>query len=125
MLTDRISDFLTRIRNAARARRESVTVKSSKVIRSIAQVLVARGFVAQIRPSETKGEMIVILLPSRADIELKRVSKPGQRIYVGFKDVKRVKNGLGLGIISTSSGILPDDEVRKRKVGGEYLCKVW
>lgn len=125
MLTDRISDLLTRIRNAARARRSTVTIRSSKMLRSIADVLARNHYVQAVHDGDTKKDMVIMLLPTRTDIELKRISKPGQRIYVGYQEVKRVKSGLGIGILSTSHGLLTDAQVRKQKLGGEYLCQIW
>lgn len=129
MLTDPIADFLTRIRNASRARNRELDVKYSNLRKSIATVLREKRFVESFEEvkndkSETTGLRIVLRI-DREPLELKRVSKPGQRIYVGYKDIKRVKNGLGIGLISTSHGILTDAQAREKKVGGEYMCEIY
>ena len=101
----------------------------SRMKRDIAQVLMQKRFIENFgeKPSESgKTTMLTVSLRTdREPLEVKRISKPGQRIYIGHKNMKRVRNGLGVGIISTSLGILPDDEARKKKVGGEYLFEIW
>lgn len=129
MLTDPIADFLTRIRNASRARRHELTVNSSRLIKSIAGVLAAKRFIAGMEegeaPNSAHKELRIMLRTDREPLELKRMSKPGQRIYLGYTEIPRVRNGLGLGIISTSRGVLTGEEARKEKLGGEYICEVY
>lgn len=127
MFTDPISDFLTRMRNASRARRKELTLRSSRLLKSIADVLVQKRFIeaADVDTTEKRTELKIALRTDREPLELKRMSKPGQRMYVGFEDIKRVRNGLGISIISTSQGVMSGDEARKAKLGGEYLCQVY
>lgn len=127
MFTDPISDFLTRMRNASRARRKELTLRSSRLLKSIADVLVQKRFIeaADVDTTEKRTELKIALRTDREPLELKRMSKPGQRMYVGFEDIKRVRNGLGISIISTSHGVMSGDEARKAKLGGEYLCEVY
>lgn len=129
MFTDPIADFLTRLRNAGSARRSYATVRASRMIKAIADVLAARGFiesVEEIQSEDAKNkELKINLKGDREPLELKRVSKPGQRIYIGHEDIKRVKSGLGLAVLSTSLGIISGEEAKKKKVGGEYLCEIF
>lgn len=127
MLTDPISDFLTRIRNASRARRKELTVRSSGIIKSMADVLIRKRFIEGMEeaPEEKTFELKIILRTDRDPLDLKRISKPGQRIYVGCKDIKRVRNGLGVALISTSQGVMTGEDARRAKLGGEYLCEVF
>lgn len=133
MYTDPISDFLTRVRNASRARKEKINMRYSKMIESVAQVLQKKGFVRSVnhqmrealRGNSMVKELVVTLYTDREPVELKRISKPGQRIYIGAEALRPVRSGFGIGIISTSKGIVADDFARKNKLGGEYICKVW
>lgn len=132
-VNDTIADMLTRIRNAGLARHETTQVPATKMTRSIATVLKAEGFIGEI---EEAGEGIktnlVITLKYKGRnrskpliSNLKRVSKPGLRVYSNNKDLPRVLGGIGIAIISTSSGIMTDRDARKQGVGGEVLCYVW
>ena len=130
MVTDPIADLLTRIRNAAMARHDSVTMPASKMKIPIAKILKDEGFIADY--SIIKGEpqrMIKITLKyidkQPAFIGLERVSKPGLRIYKGKGEIPRVFGGLGIAIISTSKGLLTGQEAWKKNLGGEVLCYVW
>ena len=94
----------------------------------MASVLAAKRFIENVEEvaAEGKSKELRITLPADRDpLELKRISKPGQRIYVGFKDIKHVRNGLGVALISTSHGVISDGEAREKKIGGEYLCEVY
>lgn len=132
-MTDTIADMLTRIRNAARAHHESVEVLSSRVNEKVARILVAEGYlqeVKRVKPKVGAGERLRIQL--RYDRErnpimsgLKRVSRPGLRIYVGCQEIPPVRRGLGVNILSTSKGIMVDREAQKAHLGGEILCSVW
>lgn len=127
MLTDLIADFLTRLRNASAARHRELFIPSSSLIKEIAMVLMRKRFVETMEEITDKKnpELKITLRTDRAPLELKRISKPGQRIYVKNRDIKRVRNGLGIGILSTPKGILTDSEAREQKVGGEYICEVY
>lgn len=129
-MNDPISDMLTRIRNANDARHDTVDVPYSKVKKAIADILVAEGFVAS---ADTLGEgthkTIRITLKYEGKTKvlqgLKRISKPGLRIYANVEELPRVLNGLGISIISTSKGIMTDKEARKQNVAGEVLAYIW
>ncbi|NJN75328.1 MAG: 30S ribosomal protein S8 [Synechococcaceae cyanobacterium RL_1_2] len=130
--TDTISDMLTRIRNACLVGHESTRVPSTKMTRSIAEVLKSEGFIESFEEiEESPRTFLVVTLKykgrSRDPIitTLKRVSKPGLRVYSRNKDIPRVLGGIGIAIISTSKGIMTDREARKQGVGGEILCYVW
>ncbi|HIK35317.1 MULTISPECIES: 30S ribosomal protein S8 [unclassified Thermosynechococcus] len=131
-VNDTIGDMLTRIRNANLARHQTTTIPATRMTRSIAQVLKAEGF---IRDFEEQGDGIkrhlVVSLKYRGKqrqpiiTALKRVSKPGLRVYANSRELPRVLGGIGIAIISTSSGIMTDREARKQGIGGEVLCYVW
>lgn len=129
---DTIADMLTRIRNATMARHQTVDIPSTKMTRSIAQVLKDEGFIADF--SETvdgiKRYLVISLKykdKTREPIirNLTRISKPGLRVYSNRKELPRVLGGIGIAIISTSSGIMTDRDARRRGIGGEILCYVW
>lgn len=131
MMTDPIADMLTRIRNGGAARHSAVAIGSSKIKRAIARVLHENGYLADVRVEAREGKP-VILAELRYEDDgnplidgLRRVSRPGRRVYVGAKDVPRVRNGLGIAVISTSKGVLSDAAAREASVGGEILCEVW
>ena len=131
MMTDPIADMLTRIRNAAKARHTETTCPASKLKLAIAHVLKQEGFVADVRPTEKDGHP-AIAIALRYDDEgkivmdgMRRVSKPGCRVYVGAKDVPKVRSGMGMAVLSTSKGVLCDRDARAQNVGGEVLCEVW
>ena len=127
MYSDPIADLLTRIRNAYKARKDALTVPSSKAKLSILKVLKDRKFIADFETKMSgKFEEIEIRLNEDVrDITLKRVSKPGQRIYVIAGSLKKVNGGLGLAIISTPRGVMSNDEATKLKLGGELICEVY
>lgn len=132
-MTDPIADMLTRIRNAARARHQKVSVPYSRVKENIAKVMVEEGYLKElkkIKAAEGGGDELVIQI--RFDREnrpiisgMKRVSSPGRRVYVGTQGVTPIRKGLGINILSTPRGILVDREAQKAKVGGELLCSIW
>lgn len=132
-VNDPIGDMLTRIRNACMARHQAVTVPSSKIKVAIADILKREGFVADYRVQKKEDEAfesIVIQLKYTKDRQpvitgLKRVSKPGLRVYTRRSDIPRVRGGLGLSIISTPHGVLADHEAWQKRVGGEVLCYIW
>jgi small subunit ribosomal protein S8 len=126
MLTDPIADMLTRIRNAHLALHKEVSVPSSKMKRALAGILKQEGYVDDVREKEG---CIVIALKHHggkpAIRGLKRISKPGRRVYVGSSRIPRVQNGLGICIVSTSRGVLDGVSAAERQVGGELLCEIW
>lgn len=129
--TDPIADMLTRIRNAQVARHDTVLVPMSKTKKAIADILLREGFIAsaEIEGEATKQNIKIGLKYGQKGAKvisgLKRISKPGLRIYVGAEDIPTVLSGLGIAIVSTSKGIITDKEARKLNVGGEVLCFVW
>lgn len=130
-MSDPIADMLTRIRNAAKAKHNSVDIPGSKLKTEIAKVLKNQGFIRNFKfvKDNKQGVLRVYLkydgVRSSAIIGLKRISKPSRRVYVGSNEVKPVLNGMGISILSTSRGIMADTEARKANVGGEILCNVW
>ena len=130
-LTDPIADMLTRIRNAGKAKFNSVDIPGSKIKTEMARVLKTEGFIRNFKfiKDDKQGVLRVYLKyeDSQAHViqELKRVSKPSRRVYVGADHIQSVYNGLGIAIISTSKGILTDKQARKDRVGGEVLCTVF
>lgn len=133
MMTDPIADMLTRIRNGYLARKREVTVPYSRVKFTIAQILSKAGYVGAVEksapPAGSKAEFSVALLygpDKRGPIhELKRVSKPGQRVYAGYRDLPRVANDMGMAIVSTPQGLMTNKEARKLKLGGEIICEIY
>lgn len=131
MLNDLISDGLTRIRNASMRRLETAKLLHSKVVEATLSILAAKGYVESYNViEEGKKKFINVVLKydeyGRSVInELKRVSKPGRRVYQGKDDIKRFKNGYGTVIVSTSKGVMSGIEASKAGVGGEVLCTVW
>ncbi len=130
-LSDPIADMLTRVRNAYRARHEAVNIRASKTCEGICRVLKREGYIDDYKRIEDnlQGLLRVYLKygPRGEDVlvELKRVSKPGRRVYRGAADLPRPLNGMGISIISTSRGVLSDRQCRRENVGGEVLCTVY
>jgi len=130
-MTDPIADMFARIRNGSKAKFEKVDIPSSKMKREIAKILKEEGFIKNFKivTDDQKHEMIRVFLKYDSNrkevIHLRRVSKPGRRVYVGKDTIPSVMSGLGLSILSTSKGILTDTSARKADVGGEVLCHVW
>ncbi|MCI1904009.1 30S ribosomal protein S8 [Enterococcus hirae] len=131
VMTDPIADFLTRIRNANMVKHESLEVPASQMKRDIAEILKREGFVRDVEYIEDgkQGIMRVFLKygkdEERVITNLKRISKPGLRVYVKANEVPKVLNGLGIAIISTSYGVMTDKEAREKNTGGEVLAYVW
>ncbi|MBD5132601.1 MAG: 30S ribosomal protein S8 [Clostridiales bacterium] len=128
--TDPIADLLTRIRNAITARHETVSIPASKMKKSIVDILVNEGFVASSEIVEDKGHSnIKVVLKysgnTNAITNLKRISKPGLRVYCGSDNLPKVLGGYGIAIISTSRGVMTDKKARELKIGGEVLAYVW
>ncbi len=130
-MTDPISDYLTRLRNALKAEKKSVDVPASKFKVAISEILKKTGFINDfsIIETEEKKKYVSIKLKyhnGESVIEgLQRVSRPGIRRYVKFDELPRVKNGLGIVIVSTSKGLMTEKKAKELKVGGEVVCKVW
>ena len=130
-ITDTIADMLTRIRNASSAKHDSVDVPASRVKKAIAQILLDEGYIQSFTVLEDgKQGVIHITLKygqnkSQIINGIRRVSKPGLRIYTNVEDMPRVMKGLGIAILSTSKGIMTDKQARKANVGGEVLAFVW
>lgn len=129
-VTDKIADFLTRVRNAANARHKTVDIPCSKLKLELARILKEQGYVSEYEKVEDslQGTIRVTLKyhskqPSFRDI--KRYSKPGRRVYSPADKLPRIKNGLGIAIISTSKGMMSDKDARRFNVGGEVLCTIW
>ncbi len=130
-LTDPIADMLTRVRNASRARHDYVDVPASQLKRAIAQILKEQGFIRDFeRVRESKYPTLRLYLRYTGKREpvitgLRRVSKPGQRIYRKAADMPRVVGGMGIAIVSTPKGVMTERQARRNNVGGEVLCYVW
>ncbi len=130
-LTDPVADFLTRIRNAMRARHQKLDAPASKLKMEIARILKEEGYIANYKPTEEDG-MKVLRVYLKYDAanqsvirDLKRISKPGCRVYQGKDDIRRVQGGLGIAILTTPKGVMTGRQARREGVGGELLCEVW
>ncbi len=126
MITDPIADMLTRIRNAHLALHKEVSVPRSKMKESIAAILKQEGYVEGVSLDDKAITIALRYHQGKPAVSgLKRVSKPGRRVYVGSHNIPRVQNGLGICILSTSSGVLDGVSAHEKKVGGELLCEIW
>ncbi len=133
MNSDPIADMLARLRNAALARHDVARIPASKLRKAVAELLKAEGYVADVRQEEwgpKKYPTLTVTLKYGQDRKcafagMRRVSRPGRRVYVGYQDIPRVLSGLGVSVLSTSHGVITDKEARSRKLGGELLCEVW
>jgi len=130
-MTDPIADLLTRIRNGMTARLERVDVPSSKLKVNIVRILRDEGYIKNYKVIKDNKQGVLRIFLKYTDNNLpaikgiQRVSKPGCRVYVGSDEIPPVLSGLGLGILSTSKGVMSDREARRQKIGGEILCSVW
>ncbi|MCL1806416.1 MAG: 30S ribosomal protein S8 [Oscillospiraceae bacterium] len=130
-ITDPVADMLTRIRNANAARHETVDIPASNLKKSIAGILLEEGYIKNVQNIEDKGQGVIRValkyLPTKekAITGLRRVSKPGLRIYAGSEELPQVLRGLGIAIISTSKGLMTDKKARAANIGGEVLAFVW
>lgn len=127
---DPISDMLTVIRNALIVKRPTVSVPFASFKYEIAKILEKQGFVEKIEKKGKRSKRFIEITLKYNDgvpaiLGLKRISKPGQRIYVSWQKIKKVKRGYGIAILSTSKGLMTDKEARKNKIGGEVLCEIW
>jgi small subunit ribosomal protein S8 len=117
-LTDPVADFLTRIRNAHRSRHQKLDAPASKLKTEIARILKEEGYIANYKAAEEDGQKVL-------RVYLKRVSRPGCRVYIGKDEIKRVQGGLGISIMTTPKGVMTGRQARREGVGGEILCEVW
>jgi small subunit ribosomal protein S8 len=131
-MTDPIADFLTRIRNGIMSRKARVQIPASRLKLHMAEILKDEGFIADFRRVDGPRVQPVLQIDlkwttdNRCAIEgLRRVSKPGQRLYVGKESIPKVRGGQGIAILTTSSGVMSDRQARKQAIGGEVLCEVW
>ena len=136
MVNDSISDMLTRIRNSSMAKKAIVSIPSTRINKQIAQILEKEGFIQSFQISEDTKNLIIRLKYRSKEVyngkikescitNLKRISKPGLRIYANHKEIPRVLGGAGIVVISTPNGIMTDREARTRGIGGEILCSIW
>jgi len=130
-VSDPVADMLTRIRNAVKAKFNSVDIPSSKLKTELAKLLKEEGFIRNYKTiKDNRQDVIRLYLKYGKDnasaiLGLKRVSKPSRRVYVGSDDIKPVFSGMGVAVISTSKGVMTDRQARKENVGGEVLCNLW
>ncbi len=132
MVNDPTGDFLTRLRNAQLRKQEEVVVPTTRIISAIAEILKKNNYIEDYSVSDDKGlaqQNITVKLKyiggEPAMRSLERISKPGLRKYLNYKEIPKVLNGKGIGIFSTSKGVLSNNEAKTQKVGGEYLCEIW
>lgn len=130
-MTDPISDFLTRLRNASKARLDECIAPHSVLKESVATILKNEGYVSDLTTgTDARGHKTLIVKMKYVDgapaiTGVKRVSTPGRRLYFRYTEIPRVLNGLGIGILSTSKGVMKDADCRRNKAGGELICNVW
>lgn len=129
-MTDPVSDMLTRIKNAYMARKATVSMPTSKVKEAIAAVLIANNYVADVKKEDDPVQPVLVLTlsyngKSPALTDLKRISKPGRRLYTTVENIPRTLGGYGVTIISTSQGVMSDKDAKKKNIGGEILCQIW
>ena len=130
-LTDPVADFLTRVRNAIRARHQKMDVPASNLKIEIARILKEEGYISNYKATEEEGHRILrVYLKYGAEgesaiLDLKRISKPGSRVYIGRDEIRRVQGGLGISILTTPKGVMTGRTARKENVGGEVLAHVW
>jgi small subunit ribosomal protein S8 len=125
--TDPIADLLTRIRNAVKARKDTLSVPHSGIKINMLKVMKTRGFISDYKTVKNGdfNEIEIILSQERPELSLKRISKPGQRIYIKSANLKKVIGGLGVAILSTPKGIVTGEDAKKMNVGGELLCEIF
>ncbi len=130
-LTDPVADFLTRVRNAINARHQKMDVPASNLKAEIARILKEEGYISNFKVSEEEGKRVLrVYLKYDANgesaiLDLKRISKPGSRTYLGATDIRRVQGGLGISILTTPKGVMTGRQARRENVGGEVLAHVW
>ncbi len=130
-LTDPVADFLTRVRNAIRARHQKMDVPASNLKIEIARILKEEGYISNYKASEEEGKRVLRVYlkygPEGESVilDLKRISKPGSRVYIGRDEIRRVQGGLGISILTTPKGVMTGRTARRENVGGEVLAHVW
>src|SRR3989338_7892667 len=124
-ITDPIADFLTLIRNATRAKKETVDVVQSKINKEILEIIKREGYISDFKPLEASRKIRVYLKYASNRSVIKKVSKPGLKVYTSYNKIPNVLRGLGIAVISTSKGVMTNKEARELKVGGEILCYFW
>ena len=129
-MTDPITDMLNRIRNGLAAKKEQVVVPYSDLKNEVAQMLEKGGFIGKIEKKGRKAKKVIEIAlkyneGEPAILGMKKVSKPGQRIYVSSQKIRPVRGGYGISIISTSQGLMTDKDAKRKKIGGEILCEIW
>jgi small subunit ribosomal protein S8 len=130
-MTDPISDFLTRLRNASKAKLDECVIPYSKLKESLAAILATEGYIlGHSQGADARGHKTLVVRMKYVDgspalTGLTRVSTPGRRLYCGYSEIPRVLNGLGIAILSTSRGLMKDADCRRHKAGGEILCNIW
>ncbi len=130
-MTDIIADSLTRVRNAAQRRLDTTTLLHSKTIEAIISILVDKNYLESFSVKEDGNKKTIVVVIKYDDNgysvinEVKKISKPGRRVHKGRDDIRSFKNGYGTLIVSTSQGVLPNDEAFKRGIGGEVICSIW
>ena len=130
-LTDPVADFLTRVRNAIRARHQKMDVPASNLKIEIARILKEEGYISNYKASEEEGKRVLRVYlkygPEGESVilDLKRISKPGSRVYIGRDEIRRVQGGLGISILTTPKGVMTGRQARRENVGGEVLAHVW
>ena len=126
MMTDPVADMLTRVRNGVRAKHTKVDMPASKIKANICKVLKEEGFIRNFKILVKDNNLTLrIALKEETIVGIQRVSKPGLRIYKGYKEMPRVLSGLGVSIVSTSAGVISSRKAKAMKLGGEVLCNVW
>lgn len=130
MVNDNLADFLIRIKNGYLSRQKEIPALYSRVCENLAKILVAEGYLDsyQIKEEDKKKSLLLVLKYSKKKpvlTDLKKISKPGLRVYAGKKKIFRVLGGLGMAIISTSKGLMTDKQAKEQGLGGEIICKIW
>ncbi len=131
MMTDPIADLLTRIRNAALARHDRTDIPASKLKANVAKILKEEGYIADVRENDAEGRKVLTIVlkygrdRASAIDGVRRVSRPGRRVYVRHDHIPSPFSGLGISILSTSRGVMSDRDARRLRLGGELLCEVW
>ena len=131
MMSDIIADGLTRIRNASSRKLDTTTLVYSKLMANVLDVLKSKGYIEsyKVEDKDNKQSIVVVLKydenGNSVISEIKKLSKPGRRVYKGFEEIRSFKNGYGTVIVSTSKGVIANDEAYKNKVGGEVICSIW
>jgi small subunit ribosomal protein S8 len=126
MVNDKVADLLARIRNAQQRKQKELSVPETRMVKAIVEILKTEGYIEDF--SVENGNILIVLkyiAKKSAITHLERISKPGVRVYKDYQEIPRVLNGLGIGIFSTSKGVMTGKKAKLEKVGGEYLCNIW